>query len=134
VPPRPGEPDRTEDVWYIETLLTAASNGDVEIFASTLVLTECLHTEDRNSIPDEAKDLFRRLLSAGNPVTLIGADYFICERARELLWQDQIFCGGAADQIHVATALDLRCEEFITTTGKRGRYMVIGQSACWPSV
>ena len=29
-------------------------------------------------------------------------------------------CGGGADMVHVATALELRCEEFITTNRKRG--------------
>jgi hypothetical protein len=117
---KPGEEDRPELLWYVETLLLAALNGDIEIVASTLVIAECLHTDSRDTIPETAKNTLRALLSAGNPVLLIAADFFVCERARDLLWNDQIFCGGAADQIHVATALDLRCEEFITTNRKRG--------------
>jgi predicted nucleic acid-binding protein len=117
---KPGEEERPELVWYIETLLLAASNRDIEIVASTLVIAECLHTETRDNIPEAAKETLRSLLSSGNPVLLIAADFFVCERARDLLWNDKIFCGGVADQIHVATALDLRCEEFITTNRKRG--------------
>ena len=34
-------------------------------------------------------------------------------RARDLRWNYQIKCGGGADSIHVATALELGCEEFL---------------------
>lgn len=115
-----GEEDRAEDLWYLETLLTAAFNGDIEIYASALVIAECLHTDDRNAIPDNVKDTFKMLLTSGSAVKLIAVDFFVSERARDLLWNDGIFCGGAADQIHVATALEAKCEEFITTNRKRG--------------
>ena len=115
-----GEEDRAQQLWFIETLLVAALNGDVEIYGSTLILVECLFTETREAIPEETKELFKNLLSAGNPVRQVAVDPFIAERARDLLWRDGIMCGGSADQVHVATALELHCEEFITTNRKKG--------------
>ena len=59
------------------------------------------------------------MLTGGQGITLVAPDIFIAERARDLLWVHGINCGGGADAIHVATALEERCEEFWTTnTGK----------------
>lgn len=120
IPIKPGEEGRDEQVWFLEHLLVAGLAGDLEIFASTLVLAECLYTEDKHTIPDETKELFKALLESGHPVSLIAPDIFIVEKARNLLWEDGILCGGSADQVHVATALQMGCEEFITTNKKKG--------------
>jgi hypothetical protein len=42
------------------------------------------------------------------------------ERARDLPWEDGIRCGGGADGVHVATVLELKCEEFITNNTSKG--------------
>lgn len=111
-------PGREQDLWWIQTLLTAAINGDVEIVASTLLIAECQHAGEK-PVPEETKNTFRRLLTAGQ-VLLVAPDVFIAERARDLRWVDGIECGGGADALHVATALEMRCEEFLTTNTGRG--------------
>jgi hypothetical protein len=112
-------PGREEDLWWVQQILTAALNRDVEIIASTLLIAECLHVGDGLAIPDEAKDTFRRLLTGGQ-VFLVAPDVFIAERARDLLWVHGVNCGGGADALHVATALEMGCEEFLTVNKNRG--------------
>src|SRR5687768_13174127 len=72
-----GEETRAEELWFLETLLIAALAGDVEIYASTLVISECLHTQDKTAIPDDTKDAFRLLFTSGAAIKLIGVDVFI---------------------------------------------------------
>jgi len=111
-------PGREAHLWWTETLISAAVAGEIEIVASTLIIAECLHAGDGSNIPDSTKDTFKRLLTSGQ-VTLVSPDVFVVELARDLLWVDGINCGGGTDAVHVATALDLKCEEFIThNTGK----------------
>src|SRR3989304_552460 len=63
-----GEEDRAQQLWFIETLLVAALTGDVEIYGSTLIQVECRFTESREAMPKAPNELFKNLLSAGNPV------------------------------------------------------------------
>ena len=113
------QPGREADVRHVETALVAAQSGDIEIIASTLLIAECLHVGNSDQIPQAAKDKFRSILTSGQGVTLVAPDVFIAELARDLLWVHGINCGGGTDAVHVATALEGRCEEFWTTnTGK----------------
>jgi hypothetical protein len=113
--------DTLAELPFLEGLLRAAADGELEIWGSTLLIAECLTTDTQaDSVPLEAQQLFRSLLTGGNPVKMAAADVFIAERARDLRWNAGIRCGGGADALHVATALDLGCEEFITTNRKRG--------------
>jgi hypothetical protein len=105
---------------FVETLFLAALNGDVEIVASTLLIAECQHAGDSTNIPETTKETFRRLLTSGQGVILIAPDVFIAERARDLLWMDYIRCGGASDAVHVATALETKCDEFLTYNTHKG--------------
>src|SRR5436190_1882779 len=113
------DPGREKHIWWVQTLLTAAIAGDVEIIASTMIIAECLHVGDSTTISDTTRDTFRRLLMGGQ-VTLVAPDVFIVERARDLLWTDGIKCGGGTDAVHVATALEMRCEEFLTYNTNKG--------------
>ena len=56
-------------------------------------------------------------LSLGELFDLVEADIFIAEKARDLRWKHDIRLKGA-DAIHVATALDQGCAEFLTTDGR----------------
>ncbi len=115
------EGGRDRHLPFVESLLTAALNDEIEVWASTLVIAECLHVEKGGtSVPDGVRQLFIRLLEAGHPVKLQSVDIFVAEKARSLLWDHGIRCGGAADSIHVATAIELGCEEFLSTNAKRG--------------
>lgn len=106
---------------YVEKLLLAAQAGDIEIWASTLIITECLATEkNEGAIPQATRDMFVSLLTSGSAVKLQAVDLFIAERARDLRWVHDINCGRSADTVHVATALELGCEEFISADRRRG--------------
>jgi hypothetical protein len=115
------DPGRQQHIPYIENLFIAANDGDIEVWASTMILSECLAVEKgQQIIPEAVQQTFTKLLTSGNTVKLAAVDYFIAERARDLRWVDGIQCGGGADMVHVATALILGCVEFITTNRKRG--------------
>lgn len=114
-------PGRESHLPFVENLLLAAENRDVEIWASTLIISECLSVAKNDlAVPEDVQRIFMSLLSSGSVVNLAAVDFFIAERARDLRWVDGIKCGGGADMVHVATALELHCEEFITTNMKRG--------------
>lgn len=115
------DPGRDAHIPFVEKLLIAALNDDIEIWASTFVMAECLAVEKSDmNVPTDVREMFSRILGAGNPVKMQAVDVFIAERARDLRWVHHIKCGGGADSIHVATALELGCEEFISTNVKRG--------------
>lgn len=115
------DPGRDAHLPFLEGLLLAGLNGDVEIWGSTLIITECLGTEKNQAkVPEHIQKTFLSMLSSGGPVKMAAVDYFIAERARDLRWVDEINCGGGADMVHVATALELGCQEFLTTNEKRG--------------
>lgn len=117
----PLDPGREKHIPYVEKLLIAALNGDIEIWASTLVISECLAIEKgQDAVPEDVQNAFVSLLTSGSAVKMAAVDFFIAERARDLRWVDGIKCGRAADMVHVATALELRCEEFLTTNRSSG--------------
>ena len=109
---------RQRNVIYINGLLQAALDKKVAILTSTLTIAECLHIEPRDvSVSDEVKALFRSILESGRIVYLVDADYFVMQRARSLRWDHGLRLGGA-DGIHIASAKEKKCVEFITTDGK----------------
>lgn len=114
------DPDRQAHISVVERLLHRALNGHIEIWASTLVVAECLSIGRDANVPESVRAEFEDLLTAGKPVKLHGVDLFVVERARELRWGHGINCGGGADGIHVATALELGCREFLTANRRRG--------------
>lgn len=54
---------------------------------------------------------------SGQYVKLVQASLFIGEDARDLRWKHGIALRDA-DSIHVASALDRKCEELLTTDGR----------------
>lgn len=111
--------DRESDVWHMKRLLEAGRDKEVEIFTSTLTIAECTHVGD-NDISDEVKANFSALLTSGQYVRLVETTPFIGEDARDLRWLHGISLKGA-DSLHVATALDRKCEELLTTNGRLQR-------------
>ena len=66
-------------------MLLAAQAGDIEVWASTLVISECLAIDkDDLNVPQEVQAMFRALLTGGHPVKIAAVDVFIAERARSL--------------------------------------------------
>lgn len=111
--------DRESDVWHMKRLLEASRDKEVEVFTSTLTISECTHIGD-DDISDEVKSNFSALLTSGQYVRLVQTTPFIGEDARDLRWRHDIRLKGA-DSLHVATALDRKCEEFLTTNGRLQR-------------
>jgi len=106
------ETDRVKDVWYLKQLTQACRDGEIETFTSVLTIAECTHAGD--DISQGVKDRFNDLLMSGQYVRLIQPTPFIAMDARDLRWKHSVSVGGA-DGLHIASALDLKCEEFVTT-------------------
>ncbi|MFI5015267.1 MAG: type II toxin-antitoxin system VapC family toxin [Hyphomicrobiales bacterium] len=109
------EKDRLADVWYMKQLLQAARDGEVTTFVSTLAIAEC--TAAGTNVNAQVKSSFTRLLTSGQYIVLVQPTPFIMEDARDLRWTHGIILRGA-DAVHIASALDRKCEEFITTDGQ----------------
>lgn len=113
--------DRVLHIPFVEKLLVSAMDGEIEIWASTNMLTECLTIDkDDPDVPEKVQNEFKRLLEGGRPVKMQAPDIFIVETARSLRWKYGVKCGGGADTVHIATALELGCQEFITTNKRSG--------------
>ena len=105
------EEGRDDDVEYCKLLLEAAKNEDIEIYTSMLTVAECTHAGQ--DVSDDVKNLFRGILTSGQYVVLVQPDIFVAEKARDLRWNHDIRLSGV-DGIHVASALDMGCSEFLT--------------------
>lgn len=113
--------EREKDVWHMKKLLEANRDKEVEIFTSILTVAECTHVGEPD-VSDEVKAAFTNILSSGQYVKLVQTTPFIGEDARDLRWRHGIRLRGA-DAIHVATALDRKCEELLTTNGRLQRLL-----------
>lgn len=107
-------PDRRhQDTWVIQQILRAARAKDLEACTSTLSIAECCHIGEKP--PGETvKRLFESVLLSGRCLKLVESDVFVCEEARDLIWEHGMSLKGA-DAIHVASALVANCEELLTT-------------------
>lgn len=114
------EADRAAQLPFLEGLLLAALDGEIEIWSSTITIAECLNVDpQQTTVPEDVQASFVEILTSGSAVRLQAVDLFIAEMSRDLRWIHGIHCGRGADSIHVATALELKCEELLTTnTGK----------------
>jgi hypothetical protein len=109
--------ERLKDCWFLGRLCDASRDGAIWIVTSILTISECVHIGDATPIDQPTRDLIVDFLSSGKVVDLAEADIFIAERARSLWWDHNIRLKGA-DGIHVATAIEMRCTEFITTDAR----------------
>ena len=80
----------------------------------------------RKHLLDEVKQSFNSLLLSGQYVKLVQISPFIGEDARSLRWKHSILL-KPADAVHVATALERKCEEFLTTNGRLARLSQVGK-------
>lgn len=113
------ESDRELDVWHLKRLLEANRDKEIEVYTSTLTIAECQHVGDED-VTDAVKARFSALLMSGQYVRLVEVTPFIGQDARDLRWARKIALRGA-DSVHVASALDRRCGEFLTSNGRFGR-------------
>lgn len=109
--------DRQKDAWFMDRLIQAAKLRKVELFTSTLTIAECTHVKDEKK-DKEAQPFFLGLLASGKSgFALVQPTVTIAENARNLRWIHRLALKGA-DAIHVASALAMKCDEFITTDGR----------------
>lgn len=116
---KPLTSDRELDVWHLKRLLEAHRDREIELFTSTLTIAECSHGGDGDLNP-VVKASFNKMLCSGQYVRLVEMTPFIAQDARDLRWVHGIGLRGA-DSIHVASALDRKCEEFLSSNGKLER-------------
>jgi len=111
--------DKENDVWHVKKLMEANRDGEVLLYTSTITIAECRHAG--TSPPSEAvKSQFVRLLTSGQYLRLVQMTPFIAQDARDLSWNHGIHLKGA-DSIHVASAIEMKCEEMLTSNGRLGR-------------
>lgn len=107
--------DRSNDVWFLKQIAQACRDGELDVYTSVISIAECTHAE--GDITPKVKSTFESLLMSGQYVKLVQPTPFIATDARDLRWRHGISLRGA-DAIHIASALDRECEEFITTDGQ----------------
>ena len=105
------ETDRENDLWFLKELLNAAYDEKIEVLTSTLSIAECAHA--KGDVSDDVKTLFKKFLTSGRYVLLVQDSVLVAEKARNLRWVHGLAFGGA-DAIHIASAIELRCDEFLT--------------------
>jgi hypothetical protein len=111
--------EREKDVWTLKKLLEAHRDREVRVFTSTLTIAECTHAGE-TVLSDKVKSEFTRLLMSGQYIQLVQVTPFIATDARDLRWNHGVSLGGA-DGIHVASALVMKCEEFLSCDAKLTR-------------
>ena len=107
-----------DQVWHYKKLLEASRAGDIEVFTSVLTVAEalCIRDNDNKKVhTEEVQRLFKGLLTSGKGgVSLVQPHLRIALRARDFKWKDGINL-KPYDSVHLASALDRQCSEFITT-------------------
>lgn len=104
--------DKEEHIKACIKILDDAKKGNIRVLTGNITISECQHLS--GFVDDEIKRLFQSILTSGRVVRIVADNIFIAERARNLMWDYQIKMSGA-DAHHVATALESKCNEFITT-------------------
>lgn len=107
------------DVWFCKQALAAALDGKIVVYTSMLSVAECTTiSPDLPSPPADVKRFFDMLLMSGKSgLTIVQLRQIIAVRARDLRWASEINLRGA-DAVHVATAMEMRCDELWTQDGR----------------
>lgn len=103
--------ERDKNIWFCKKLLEAHRDGNLEISTAILTVAECQHAD--NICDDQVQRLFKSILTSGQFVSLVQDTILVAERARDLRWIHKLSFKGA-DAIHLASALEIHCVEFIT--------------------
>lgn len=111
----PKDDARLQDVWYLKQLIKAHVAKDVMLCTSFLAVPECVAIEaGDSSVPQDIQDRFRRLLTSGQYVTLLGPTPKTGTISQDLRWKHGIILKGA-DAMHLSAAIENKCVEFFTT-------------------
>lgn len=125
---------RNDHIWYCRKFLDAAMGKDIEVYGSTLLVSECTAIRNRKNekvLTDQVKSSFRAMLLSGKPVVPVQPTPKIIDRARDLSWVDGLGV-ASIDAIHIATAIIQNCDAFITTdqtltdkvNGSKNRFLI----------
>ena len=104
--------EKEEHIKACIQILDAAKRGQIWVLTGNITISECQHLS--GFVDEEVKRLFRSVLTSGRIVKIVADSIFIAERARNLMWDYHIKLGGA-DAHHIATALESKCNEFVTS-------------------
>ena len=107
---------RMADQWFAWKFMEAQKDGAVAAFTSVLSVAECTHAD--NDSGKEVRDLFTRVLTTGQYVVLVQPTIFVGSDARDLRWKHGLANIRGADLMHLASALSVKCTEFLTTDEK----------------
>lgn len=119
-------------VWFCTQILRAARDKKVKVLTSFLSVAECTSINTNGaaqpSPAEETKRFYDMLLLSGKSgVELVPITQALATRARDLRWVSDLNLKGA-DTIHVASALQMKCDELWTRDGRIWRYRVkLGQ-------
>jgi hypothetical protein len=105
------DPNRERDLWIMRQILKAAQNDEISLYTSSISVAECVAIGDDWGV--DVQEFFVGLLTSGRMFKLVQDSIFVAERARDLRWKDNIRLSGM-DAIHVASALEAGCTEFLT--------------------
>lgn len=117
--------ERELHVEYCHRFLEASRKGEVEVYTSLLTTAECICLKDESAegnhkriLTPEVKRLITGMLQSGRSgVEPVQATPLIVNRARDLEWKDGARF-NTMDALHIATALSMGCDYFITTDDK----------------
>ncbi|MGD0888525.1 MAG: PIN domain-containing protein [Acidobacteriaceae bacterium] len=108
---RTSDPIWEPDCQMMQRILHAANNKEISLFTSSISIAECVSAGD--DWGQEVQEFLVNLLSSGRMFKLVQDSIFIAEQARDLRWKHNIRLQGM-DAIHVASAIDANCTEFLT--------------------
>lgn len=115
--------EREKEAWFCGQLRTAAIQGHLELFVSSFTGAELTHLKDdqgHTHLDDPVKQAIDGLLYSGRSGILVAnITIFTVEVARDLVWHHGVIL-KPPDLIHVASAVELRAQEFITRDGRIG--------------
>lgn len=113
--------NRNQHLEFCRLFLDAGRNDDHVIYGSTFLIAECVSIREdlvtrKRICTDAVKVLFTKMLMSGNPIMPVQPTPRILELSRKLAWEDKLIGGkiGPADRVHLATAIEMKCEGFIT--------------------
>lgn len=105
------DPLRERDLWFLNQMLRAADNEEIELYTSSISVAECVAAGD--DWGKDVQEFFIGVLTSGRMFRLVQDTIFVAEHARDLRWKHNLRIKGA-DAIHVASALEAECEELIS--------------------
>lgn len=119
------DPARERDLWMMRQMLKAANNEEISLYTSTISVAECVAVGD--DWGKDVQEFFIGTLTSGRMFKLVQDTIFVAERARDLRWKDNIRLNGM-DAIHVASALEAGCTEFLTWDHDMGKNKVASKA------